>query len=141
MLADAPLAYIDTLDRTLARGLADYRNRLAGWAAESGSAQFIAEEGDRFIGHLGVFDHLGSTGLVAVYVSPDRRGQGVLGRLVDAAAAWARSADRPRLLLSVMERNHRAIRAYAKLGFVDTGNRSPHPYLPVFTEIEMSRPA
>jgi GNAT superfamily N-acetyltransferase len=141
MLADAPLAYIDTLDKALARGLADYRGQLAAWAAEPKHIQFVAEEGHRLVGHLGAFEHFGATGLVMAYVTPERRGRGVLGGLVTAAAEWSRTAGRPELLLSVMERNLQAIHAYTKLGFVVTGNRNPHPFLPVFTELEMSRRA
>jgi ribosomal protein S18 acetylase RimI-like enzyme len=86
-------------------------------------------------------DERGYTGLVMVYVSPEARGQGVLKGLVDAAAEWSKSVGRHVLLLEVMERNHRAIRAYEKLGFTATGNRRPHPYLRPFMELEMTRPA
>jgi ribosomal protein S18 acetylase RimI-like enzyme len=88
-----------------------------------------------------VVDERGYAGLVMAYVSPDARGQGVLKGLVDAAAEWSKRVGRSDLLLEVMERNHRAIRAYQKLGFSVTGNRHPHPYLAPFMELEMMRPA
>ena len=37
--------------------------------------------------------------------------------------------------------NRRAITAYQRLGFVDTGRRAPHPTIPVLTELVMTRPA
>jgi hypothetical protein len=37
--------------------------------------------------------------------------------------------------------NDRALRAYERLGFVDTGVRVPHPVIPVLTELQMRRPA
>jgi GNAT superfamily N-acetyltransferase len=141
MLADAPLAYLDTLDRAVARGLREYRHRVRAWVTEPDRALFVAERDGAPIGHLGAVDELGYTGLVMVYVSPAARGQGVLKALVDAAAEWSKRAGEEKLLLEVMERNHRAIRAYEKLGFTASGNRHPHPYLTPFMELEMTRPA
>ena len=141
MLADAPLAYLDTLDRAVARGLGEYHHRVRGWVTEPDRTLFVAVRDSALIGHLGVVDERGYTGLVMAYVTPAARGQGVLKGLVDAAAEWSKEAGRRELLLEVMERNHRAIRAYEKLGFTATGNRHPHPYLTPFTELEMVRPA
>jgi ribosomal protein S18 acetylase RimI-like enzyme len=145
MLADAPLAYLDTLDRAVARGLTEYQRRVEGWVAEPDRALFVAQMTDQrgaaLVGHLGVVDERGYTGLVMAYVSPEARGQGVLKGLVDTAAEWSKRAGRSELLLEVMERNHRAIRAYQKLGFAVTGNRHPHPYLAPFMELEMTRQA
>jgi GNAT superfamily N-acetyltransferase len=141
MLADAPLAYLDTLDRAVARGLREYHHRVRAWVTQPDRMLYIAERDGEPIGHLGAVEERGRTGLVMAYVSPLARGQDVLKGLVDAAAEWSRTVGRRELLLEVMERNHRAIRAYQKLGFVATGTRHPHPYLSVFTELEMSRPA
>jgi GNAT superfamily N-acetyltransferase len=141
MLADSPLAYLDTLDRALARGLNDYADRVAAWTTDPDRALFVAEENGQLAGHLGAFAEGRHTSLVMVYVTPSRRGGGVLRGLVDSAAEWSRAGGRGELLLEVVERNIRAVRAYAKLGFVDTGRRNPHPYLPIFIELTMTRPA
>ena len=141
MLADAPLAYLDTLDRAVARGLREYHHRVCGWVTEPDRTLLVAEWDGALVGHLGAVDERGYTGLVMAYVSPPARGKGVLKGLVDAAAEWSKRAGRQELLLEVMERNHRAIRAYEKLGFAVTGNRHPHPYLASFMELEMVRPA
>jgi ribosomal protein S18 acetylase RimI-like enzyme len=45
------------------------------------------------------------------------------------------------LELEVVTSNLRAIRAYQRLGFVDTGRRARHPTVPVLTELTMTRPA
>jgi ribosomal protein S18 acetylase RimI-like enzyme len=37
--------------------------------------------------------------------------------------------------------NDRAVRAYQRLGFVDTGLRVPHPVIPALTELQMRRRA
>jgi len=56
-------------------------------------------------------------------------------------AAWSRAVGRPELMLEVVTGNDRAVRAYERLGFVDTGERVPHPTIPVLTEQRMRRPA
>ena len=139
MLADAPLAYLDTLDRAVSRGWREYRHRVHAWVTAPDRELFVAERDGALVGHLGVVDERGYTGLVMVYVTPAARGTAALKGLVDAAAEWSRVGGRRELLLEVMERNHRAIRAYEKLGFVATGARHPHPYLAPFTELEMTR--
>ena len=57
---------------------------------------------------------------------------------VDAIAIFYRGG-RPELLLEVVVGNGRAVRAYEKLGFADTGVRLPHPTVPVLTELQMRR--
>ena len=44
-------------------------------------------------------------------------------------------------MLEVVVGNDRAVRAYERLGFVDTGVRVPHPTVPTLTELQMRRPA
>jgi 3-dehydroquinate synthase len=50
-------------------------------------------------------------------------GSGLLGRLVDVAAAWAADRGADELTLDVHAENHRAQGAYRKVGFVATGER------------------
>ena len=85
-------------------------------------------------------DHA-TTIVFAVYVTPARRGTGVLDELVEAVAAWSREVGRPRLMLEVVVGNDRAVRAYERLGFTDTGIRVPHPVIPGMTELQMRRAA
>jgi ribosomal protein S18 acetylase RimI-like enzyme len=44
-------------------------------------------------------------------------------------------------MLEVVVGNDRAVRAYERLGFTDTGLRVPHPTVPTFTELRMTRTA
>jgi GNAT superfamily N-acetyltransferase len=144
MLADTPLAFLERIDEAAARPHRDYAARIASNATGSDSAQFIAESGGRVVGHAGGWappDEAGLTIVFAVYVTPRMRGTGVVGRLVDAVADWSRAQGRPLLGLQVIAGNDRAVRAYQRLGFVDTGRRVPHPTLPVLTEQLMVRPA
>ena len=42
-------------------------------------------------------------------------------------------------MLEVVCGNERAVRAYQKLGFTDTGVRLRHPTIPALTELQMRR--
>lgn len=144
MLADSPLAFLETLADAAARPHAQFVARVAGNASGPYSAQFVADAGRRLVGHAGgiaATDEPGVTVIFAVYVTPTHRGTGLLARLIDAVAAWSRASGRPELLLEVVVGNDRAIRAYQRLGFQDTGIRVPHPTLPALTELQMRRPA
>ncbi|MDG4768279.1 GNAT family N-acetyltransferase [Solwaraspora sp. WMMD406] len=144
MLADAPLAFIERLADAAARPHREFADRVAQAAVGDRLAQFVAEADGRFVAHAGGLaarDDPALTVIFAVYLSPPWRGQGLLAQLVDAVGAWSRSAGRPHLMLEVLVGNTRAIRAYQRLGFVDTGVRVPHPKIPVLTELQMRRPA
>jgi|GEM_PF-372546 len=100
--------------------------------------------GRRFVAHAGAHvwrDDPSVSVLFAVYISPAWRGRNLLAELVDAVAAWSRAAGRPELILEVVVGNDRAVRAYQRLGFADTGVRLPHPTRSDLTELQMRRPA
>ncbi len=144
MLADSPLAFLERLADAAARPHDECRARTVERATSPDNAAFLAEEDGRVVGHAGAWAQPGSVGtttIYAVYVTPARRGRGLLGQLLDAIADWSRTTGRPTLELEVIIGNDRAIRAYGKLGFTDTGRRAPHPTLPGLTEMVMSRPA
>jgi GNAT superfamily N-acetyltransferase len=144
MLADSPLAYLETLAQAAARSHAEYAARIAEVSAGDRVAQYIAESDGRFVAHGGGVvapDEPGLTIIFAVYVTPSWRGSGLLADVVEALAEWSRTAGRPELMLEVVVGNDRAVRAYERLGFVDTGVRVPHPTVPTMTELQMRRPA
>ncbi|MFR9776841.1 N-acetyltransferase family protein [Micromonospora sp. MS34] len=144
MLADSPLAFLETVAEAAARPHAEFASRITAVSQGNRSAQFIADPGGRFVGHAGGVaapDEPGLTVIHAVYLTPAWRGSGLLGALVDRVAAWSRACGRPDLLMEVVVGNDRAYRAYQKLGFIDTGVRVPHPRIPALTELQMRRPA
>jgi ribosomal protein S18 acetylase RimI-like enzyme len=144
MLADTPLAFLETLAQAAARSHAEYRRRVAQFAAGDERAQFIAERDGRVVGQVGGLvlpPNPATTVVFAVYVTPACRGSGVLELLIEAVAVWSRAAGRPQLLLEVVTGNARALRAYQRIGFTDTGQRLPHPIIPGLTELVMTRPA
>jgi GNAT superfamily N-acetyltransferase len=144
MLADSPLAFLETLAQAAARPHEDYRRRIIQASAGRELAQFVADPGGRLVGHAGgtvLPEEPGVTVVFAVYITPARRGSRVLDDLVEAVAEWSRTVGRPELMLEVVVGNDRAVRAYQRLGFVDTGLRVPHPVIPALTELQMRRRA
>lgn len=143
MLADSPLAYLETLAQAASRSHEGYRQRV-GMAAEGPElAQFIADPGDApLVGHAGgttIPDEPFVTVVFSVYLTPELRGGKVLASMVEAIADWSTAAGRHELMLEVVVGNWRAVRAYEKLGFQDTGLRLPHPTVPVMTQLQMRR--
>jgi ribosomal protein S18 acetylase RimI-like enzyme len=145
MLADTPLAFLETIADAAARPHAQFTQRIASTSTGSRTAQFVADPGaGPFVGHAGgtvTPDDPSLTVIFAVYVTPTWRGRGLVAALIDEVAAWSRAAGRPELLLEVVVGNDRAVRAYERIGFVDTGVRVPHPTIPVLTELHMRRAA
>jgi RimJ/RimL family protein N-acetyltransferase len=142
MLADSPLAFLETLAQAAARPHESYRQRIRQSSRGFDTAQFIVDPGGPLIGHAGgttVPGEPGCTVIFAVYLTPAHRGGKILGRLVEAVADWSAAAGREELMLEVVCGNERAVRAYEKLGFTDTGVRLPHPTVPALTELQMRR--
>lgn len=144
MLADAPLAFLETVAEAAERPHAEFAARIAQVSTGDTTAQFVAEVDGRFVGHAGgvaLPSEPGTTIIFAVYIQPAHRGTGVLNALVEAVADWSRAAGRPTLMLEVVVGNDRAVRAYQKVGFAENGVYQPHPRIPTLIELQMTRPA
>jgi RimJ/RimL family protein N-acetyltransferase len=142
MLADSPLAFLETLATAAARPHEAYRARIAQATRGSRLAQFIADPRGPLVGHAGgtvMPDDPATTVVFAVYLTPAYRGGKVLAELIDAVAQWSRECGRDELMLEVVTGNDRAVRAYEKLGFEEVGDPVPHPIIPVLTELRMRR--
>jgi RimJ/RimL family protein N-acetyltransferase len=139
-LADTPIGFLETLEQAQQFDEQVWRERAIRGAEGGDSFQVLAWDGERPVGNSVSFLRDGRAWLVAVYLSPDARGAGLLGELVDACADWARGQGAAELVLEVHEDNARARAAYAKLGFVETGVSCPYAPDPTRRELEMSRP-
>ncbi|WP_203350408.1 GNAT family N-acetyltransferase [Streptomyces sp. S-9] len=132
----ASIAFMETYESAAAEPDSFWQGRAEHSAAgASGAQQIIAEGPDgEWVGTVTVLmEEAGSTDwaglpverlqghLVGVYVQPGHRGIGLTEVLFDAGLewAWARGAERVRLL--VHEDNARALRAYRRAGFTETG--------------------
>ena len=138
MLADAPLAYLETLASAESEPDATWQVRAARSTLD-GNARLVAiDDAGKWIGMAGGYNDrdFGAT-LVSVYVTPKWRGQhGVLDSLLERVELWAARLGST-LRLEVHEDNPRAIASYRKRGFVETGRTIPYPLDPGGLEIEM----
>jgi ribosomal protein S18 acetylase RimI-like enzyme len=142
MIADTPVAYLETLADARAHPPEYWSAAALARSTGCVEATFVAELGGEFVGMVGGFgDSQGRTVVVSVYVTPAHRGTGLIDRLVDEVAAWSLACGREELVLEVARQNPRAVAAYDRLGFVVTGAEAPHPLFPEVTEVEMARPA
>ena len=139
-LADTPIGFLETLAEAQQLGDDTWRARAARGAAGGDAFQVLAEVDGRLVGSCVSFVRDGRAWLVAVYLSPDARGQGLLAAVVAACAQWAREQGAPELVLEVHEANSRARAAYARLGFVATGVTRPYPLEAGGLEREMALP-
>ncbi|MCW2529673.1 MAG: acetyltransferase [Pseudonocardiales bacterium] len=142
MLADTPLAYVESLATAQTHDDAEWRFR-ARRSASPGSIGVAAVEAgsDRFVAvmHGATFRGDGRPLLVGVYVAPAYRGRvhGVADALLDRIEEWGRSEGHPELFLQVHESNERAIAFYRRRGYAFTGETEPYPLDESQTELEM----
>lgn len=120
-LRDSPQAFSATLESTLERDEAGWRENL------SRRTQFVAMSGDDVVGTAGgIAGPSGEFGeLISMWVAPEWRGKGVSARLIEEVAGWASAVGFDSLTLWVVEGNQRAEAAYAKAGFTRTGRTQP----------------
>ena len=130
-LLDTPLGFVRTHAESAVLGEDDWR----AWLAELGGAWLVRDGARRPVAMAAVWEEDGLVWLGAVFVAPALRGHGLLDALVAAAVARASAAGV--LRLEVHEDNGQARRAYARLGFEETGARRPYPLGPDRDEVEM----
>lgn len=131
-LRDTPLGFVETVEAALAKDESAWRRRMT----EVPLSLFARDQG-RPVAMASGFVIEDRPHLGAVFIAPPARGQGLLARLVEPVAVWA-TAYAPVLLLEVHEANPRAITAYTRLGFGDTGERRDYPLEPGGLEIVMA---
>ena len=140
MLADTPIAFLETLETARAHPDEHWRRCAANGSPTSELFGAVIDDGT-WIGTMGGFHAAGSLDphLVGVYVTPSRRGRehGVADALLEAVVAWARRRS-GRLLLEVHEANVPAIRYYERHGFAFTGRTQPYPLDRSALELEMA---
>lgn len=145
-LGDTPIGFLESLETAQVLDDTAWRARAARGADGGDSFQVLAWLDGRAVGTVVCFPEAAGGGhrsdaawLAAVYVAPAARGAGLLGALIEPAAGWARERGRTVLRLEVHEDNARARRAYARLGFMETGIRKPYPLDPSREELLMDR--
>lgn len=140
MLADTPIAYVDTLERAQARSDAEWELRYRVRLGDDWRAVAVVDGGGTWRGQmLANVDGTDPTcaWLLAVWLHPDYRGTGAAAAMLDDIVAWGRARGLCRFRLEVHESNARAIAFYRRYGFIDTGGRRPYPLEPTTFEVEM----
>jgi ribosomal protein S18 acetylase RimI-like enzyme len=143
-LAEAPYAFMSTLEREQGFGEDIWRQRLGSPTA----ATFLAwRDGEPAGTATGKTDDPaddytvpGAWQLVGMWVDPRVRGLGVADELVDTVAGHAGTEGAASLVLWVTEVNDRARAFYQRMGFVPTGARQlVRPSEPGLWEEQMIR--
>lgn len=126
-LAQAPLAFITTLDEASAFPDSLWMERAASGSESTTQATFLAIAEPRAVGlAIGIDRNEVAAGVVAVvsvFVSSDVRRRGVAQRLMVGVEEWARSIGRTTLSLWVVEGNEPAARLYEGMGYRATLDR------------------
>jgi RimJ/RimL family protein N-acetyltransferase len=91
-------------------------------------AFFVVRRGGLIVGSVGVERLEADTAeLHRLYLDAELRGRRLGRALVEAVLDWCRAQDIPRIILWSDTRFERAHRLYARMGFVQTGERAlPH---------------
>lgn len=133
MLAQAPRAYGSRHAEEVRFDETRWRERAAN------PLLLLAYADDRLVGTAtGLIQPDGEVAVVAMFVEPEARGQGVADRLLDRLAAAGRERGARRLTLHVTGGNRAATRCYTRYGFTRTGRRWPMERNPELVEIEMA---
>jgi GNAT superfamily N-acetyltransferase len=128
-LTDSPDAFGSTLAEERDADEGRWRGWITGEGWAGAVATFIADGPGPLLGMATGYrpDDRPTTGwLFAMWVRPERRGDGVGRQLVAAVAEWAAALDIDQLLLHVTDGNDGAVRFYASCGFVGTSD-APEP--------------
>ena len=129
MLADSPLAYVESLAAARRYPAEEWRARAA-WAEQPhclGLAVVLVETG-RWVGlaRSSVLADLAERAFVfGVYLAPELRGHGIADDLFDRVERWVHAEGHRHLHLYVHESNARAIAFYRRRGYAFTGAASP----------------
>lgn len=122
-LKESPEAFVASAQEEEAYDEARWRDRM------NRSRRLLAEEGGTVLGVASVGSHkvpdAGVGELFGLWVDPARRGSGVARKLLEAAAAQARSDDLKQLIYWVGTDNGRAVAFASSFGFRPTDSRRP----------------
>lgn len=122
-LADAPYAFTTQLADVVGRSDEEWAGITYRRASDpNGVTYFAALDGTPCGMAACVLTDLGAE-MLAVWVAPRRRRQGVAEAMVDYARAWALARGADQLVVGVFADNAGAIALYRRVGFVDTGEQ------------------
>jgi len=122
-LADAPYAFTTQLADVADRSDEEWAGITYRRAQDPNGVTYFAFVDDEPCGMAAcVLTELGAE-MLAVWVAPHRRRQGVAEAMVDYARAWALARGVDHLVVGVFADNAGAIALYRRVGFADTGEQ------------------
>lgn len=127
-LVDSPDAFGSTLERESAFPDDLWAERIERGARSPTDLPLVARLGDEMIGMAWGRVREAEQRDVHVYqvwVAPEYRGRGVGQALLDAIVAWARESGARQVSLDATCGNSAAMRLYARVGFLPTGDPEP----------------
>ena len=127
-LEDAPDAFGSTLAAESVRPSEEWAARLARAATSGIDHPLVAHVAGQPVGLAWAkvdADDPALVNLFQMWVAPEVRGQGVAAGLLAEALRWARVRGATAMQLGVNCTNDRAVRLYARAGFVATGWQEP----------------
>jgi len=129
MLADTPIAYVETLEEAQQLDEQEWRFRARRCAEPNSIGLAAVGEDGTWVGTMSAYlNDEGVAFLVGVYVSPGARGTGVADRLLDEIEDWLVDDTSTHVLtLEVHENNDRAQAFYRRRGYLPTGETVPYP--------------
>lgn len=136
-----PLAFGSTLRREQESAPEKWKN----WAARGGTggreAIYLAIHGPgELVGMIGAYPEDERFHVWGMWVRPERRSQGIGGRLLDALLEWLASiAPSGTTLLEVNPVQEAAVELYTARGFLSTGRTRPLGHSPPAIVEEMAR--
>jgi ribosomal protein S18 acetylase RimI-like enzyme len=141
-LETEPWAFGSTHLRESGFSESQWRERITRNSADSPAATWAAvDRTDLFLGIVASARVGGTFHIFAMWVAPERRGQGIAGRLLDEALSWVeRVAPGSPVQLEVNPRAIPAVRLYESKGFRATGKFTAVEHTPSERVQEMIRP-
>ncbi|MGJ3192781.1 GNAT family N-acetyltransferase [Paenarthrobacter sp. FR1] len=150
MLADTPMAYVESLDAARRQTDTQWQERAAAMSGDS-SVTLVAdggEDGSKLSGLMRVVvkhpqdpEKPLQAMLISVYVAPEHRGLGLADELLNQACkAAGEDLGAEHLELGVHQDNSRALAFYRRHGFETTGASRPYPQDTSKLELVMERP-
>src|SRR5687768_3003509 len=127
-LREAPYAFGSTYEKERQWDDDKWRE-WASWGQHGGEQVvfFGFGNGNRPVGMVAAFREQDGVVLIAMWVAPSARREGVGRALVQAVVSWAADLDARRVILWVADDNTAASDLYSSLGFRPTGETEPLP--------------
>ena len=140
-LKDSPESFSTTFHRLFTSNkLLESWIEQADYSAEGlNRSTFLAFDSDKPVGVAALYrdqDHKDAGELIQVWVSPEHRGSGVAGQLIQSTLAWAKESGISQIRTEVLDTNKRAIQLYERIGFKVADPTPSHSHSGVVLELQ-----